>query len=100
MKYKQGHDVLRNIKDEYCCLGVLCDISGQDKWVGNTYQSYSYGYNYETTTLPLFVSEWAGLGNQSDPFLGEHRCSAHNDGDFDYPAKNFNEIADLIEEYL
>ena len=26
-KYKQGRQALRNRKDEFCCLGVLCDIS-------------------------------------------------------------------------
>lgn len=26
-KYKQGRQALRNRNDEFCCLGVLCDIS-------------------------------------------------------------------------
>lgn len=26
-KYKQGRKALRNRNDEFCCLGVLCDIS-------------------------------------------------------------------------
>ena len=31
-KYKQGRKKLRSEDDEFCCLGVLCDISGQGQW--------------------------------------------------------------------
>ena len=31
-KYKQGTAQLRNSKDEFCCLGVLADISGLGEW--------------------------------------------------------------------
>ena len=32
-KYKQAQSVLRhNDGSGYCCLGVLCDISGQGEW--------------------------------------------------------------------
>ena len=27
-KYEQGNDLLRSIDDEFCCLGVLCDVLG------------------------------------------------------------------------
>jgi hypothetical protein len=35
-KYKQGRSILRTQYDEYCCLGVLCDVanklSGLGEW--------------------------------------------------------------------
>lgn len=31
-KYKQGRSALRTIQDEFCCLGVLCDIVAPDAW--------------------------------------------------------------------
>ncbi len=31
-EYKQGNGRLRNESDCYCCLGVLCDVSGVGKW--------------------------------------------------------------------
>lgn len=27
-EYKQGTQLLRNLNDEYCCLGVACDLYG------------------------------------------------------------------------
>jgi len=40
-KYKQGRWALRTKSDDFCCLGVLCDISGVSKWEENG-QCYSY----------------------------------------------------------
>lgn len=31
-KYPQGTNALRTIDDEYCCLGVLCDILDKKCW--------------------------------------------------------------------
>lgn len=44
-KYKQGYGGLRNRDNEFCCLGVLCDISPWDgAWeppgFGKAYYSY------------------------------------------------------------
>lgn len=33
--YKQGRMKLRNLDDEYCCLGVLCDVYAKTKGQGN-----------------------------------------------------------------
>ena len=38
-KYKQGHTVLRDKNDNYCCLGVLCDISNA-KWDSDGLNEY------------------------------------------------------------
>lgn len=35
-KYKQGRFYLKNFDDEYCCLGVLCDIIDSSKWEKTT----------------------------------------------------------------
>lgn len=34
-RYKQGRTLLRSIDDEYCCLGVLCDIVDPDGWINH-----------------------------------------------------------------
>lgn len=31
-KYSQGHGMLRDLADNFCCLGVLCDIKDPSKW--------------------------------------------------------------------
>lgn len=32
-KYRQGKNKLRSTSNDYCCLGVLCDISRLGHWV-------------------------------------------------------------------
>ena len=39
--YKQGRAVLRSQNDEFCCLGVLCDLSGGE-WSGTDQNAYSF----------------------------------------------------------
>lgn len=36
-EYAQGVGRLRTNKDEFCCLGVLCDISGKGVWEDQTF---------------------------------------------------------------
>jgi hypothetical protein len=31
-KYQQGKKALRTDENKFCCLGVLCDISGKGEW--------------------------------------------------------------------
>ena len=44
--------------DGFCCLGVLCDISGLGSW--NDYGDSTH-YGTEGEVLPEFVMEWAGI---------------------------------------
>ena len=48
-KYKQGRLALRTRDDHFCCLGVLCDISGV--WEENG-QHYSSEYDGALSLLP------------------------------------------------
>lgn len=41
-KYKQGRLALRTRDDHFCCLGVLCDVSGVSEWETN---SSVYSFN-------------------------------------------------------
>lgn len=38
-KYKKGQAKLRSTKNEFCALGVLCDVIDPSKWVKPTSQS-------------------------------------------------------------
>ena len=38
-KYKQGQNVLRSEDNEYCCLGVLCELIDPNSW-GELYSTY------------------------------------------------------------
>jgi len=96
-KYKQGKSRLRR-GGEYCCLGVLCDISGLGEWEGDDYVT-TEAYGYRSADLPPAVEKWAGLkdsfGGQVS-FNGIDRDLAyHND-----VGRTFAEIADTIEAQL
>lgn len=41
-KYKQEQNVLRSASDNFCCLGVLCDVVNSSKWKKNEYGRWKY----------------------------------------------------------
>lgn len=93
-KYKQGQRKLRNQKDEFCCLGVLCDISGQGQWKrGDNSSTYCYYKEWESgyCCLPSFMEEFSGIGAGTEEDL-----IALNDID----ELSFSEIAEWIEENI
>lgn len=72
-KYKQGRGYLRREirgEMEYCCLGVLCDISGVGEWYGSRYQETKSGLHSDLKPEED-VREWSGLWSVSGfPFRG------------------------------
>ena len=94
--YKQGRLCLRR-GDEFCCLGVLCDISGLGKWLGpndDGEDHYEVGSEYEWAYPPKAVRDVAGL-DYENPLVGVRTL-----GDINDEGATFEEIADLIEEHL
>ena len=107
--YKQGRGALKATTfrgDEFCCLGVLCDISLEelkldimiDEETGLTY------FNKNRSTLPASVQGWADLSEYGElvmpvhPYYGGERIVALTG--LNDQGKSFEEIADLIEQYL
>jgi hypothetical protein len=92
-KYKQGKRWLHQPepKNEFCCLGVLCDISELSTW--SIYGTYACS----SVSLPSPVKEWAGLktneGNFNNRWERYWSLTYLNDS-----GKSFEEIADIIEE--
>lgn len=86
-KYKQGKHCLKTDDGRYCCLGVLCEVSGQP-------------YDSDWLGVPNDIVEWADLDTWLpeviDGSRGRTKLSHLND------ASNFSfeQIADLIEEQL
>jgi hypothetical protein len=82
--YKQGRYVLRDESGFYCCLGVLCEVIGDE---------------IEPTEAYLSVARRNELGLNADHPGTEHSEQSHlahmnDDG------KSFAEIADYIEANL
>lgn len=90
-KFTQGHNSLVKISingdKKYCCLGVLCEISGMKE----ADQSYEYNnYHYVSRLPPGFRNKI----NMSDNT--QYTLMTFNDFD----EMNFNQIADWIEENI
>jgi hypothetical protein len=107
-QYQQGRTALR-YRDNFCCLGVLCDIAVHDgvaRW--SKMADDDYFCLDEAELPPAAVMAWAGLGTiWRDPYIDGHAVNQEgpiglaqiNDGETgrDY---TFNEIADLIDIHL
>jgi hypothetical protein len=94
--YRQTQHTLRNgRKNEFCCLGVLCEVHNQiigGRWKSN-------GDYFDTAgVLPTEVMGWAKLDNDNPvvPYgkIKETLAGLNDAG------KDFNFIADRIEKYL
>lgn len=94
--YKQGKRFLHSVADEYCCLGVVCELAIKHGIIGpsvlqDTGPSYGYGNLGCYAGAPGEVMDWIKLKDSIGQF--DHGCLAHlNDA-----GKTFNEIADIIE---
>lgn len=95
-EYKQGKRYLRSVDEEFCCLGVLCDLYAKDQGVDDWSIDVMGRYGDE---LPApEVATWAAL-DVYDPQITVNGktgcCSMHNDN-----GATFAQIADAIEAQL
>lgn len=99
--YKQARQALRNQEGGYCCLGVLCEISGRGEWAdegaAKTYLGDESLLQYlgDESLLPPSVMAWAGLDEPDPTTDSGESLTELNDG-----GKSFSEIADIIEREL
>ena len=117
-EYKQTTHVLRKFnvgtkQFEYCCLGVLCDISKQGVWTDNG--SYDCTEKDEVEcerdardlNLPRAVQRWAGIDDNGTlpdaiavPDANEDDDWADSLADLNDRGASFEQIASIIEEKL
>jgi hypothetical protein len=101
-EYTQGLLTLyRSSLNEYCCLGVLCEVAREAGVVERSVDGYrvdALGAWYNGV-LPPAVAEWAGL-DDVDPVIRGVPLVYYNDGHGDVRRHDFTEIARLIEENL
>ncbi len=94
--YKQGQGKLRNRDNEYCCLGVLCDVHRlevrEETWAES---QYGYNYFFGSTYLPDEIVQWAGLDSKNPIVDGESLANLNDVGKLSFKA-----IAKIIEENL
>jgi hypothetical protein len=122
-EYKQGKGWLRSRQDDYCCLGVLCDLARADgvgDWsltadkTGVSIYRYVAEGQMDGAELPNAVQAWAGLA-EPDPTvpmsLAYEIAGFSPDPEYSKPQEttlavindskaSFAQIAKLIEETL
>lgn len=108
-EYKQGIGFLRDRQDNYCCLGVLCDLTkeltGQEWSKPNS--TWLFGDSEDdisSSVLTCHVSDVTGLSDLAGKFnlFGEY-----GNGDFDTALTTLNDegftfaqIADVIDYFF
>jgi hypothetical protein len=102
--YKQGKNYLRNATDEFCCLGVLCDLADPSKWERTTsderHEVYAWGAEASTQLihnedLELAIGLNGMVSNTWGSFTIQDVLAQHNDN-----GATFAEIADMIDAGL
>lgn len=97
--YVQGKRFLHK-KDEFCCLGVLCELAVKEGVIPPPVQEEDYYlYDGRTGRLPWPVRDWAGLSSDAGGYHkeGELQNSTYLTRDNDSYNLNFNQIADIID---
>ena len=98
--YKQGKYRLRDEQNNFCCLGVLCNLHAQEHPYLAKLEKYPSSYLAETAELPVLVQEWVGmydsLGCFSDPVPGYE--DAYSLAELNDSGMEFKKLAKYIEK--
>jgi hypothetical protein len=94
-KYRQGIMKLRDQRDHFCCLGVLCNIHAQAHPIVASTELDPNRYLGQSEFLPNSVAKWARVKKSH-----QNRLAMMNDGGHRYHRHTFKEIADYIEKTL
>ncbi len=93
-KYKQGKSVLRDTNNNFCCLGVLCDLVDPSGW-GQRHGD-AIPYKNDHFSLPREIAVKVGIRDGYGSWKSGEKCLAtENDN-----GKSFSEIANIIEKYF
>lgn len=95
-KFRQGKNMLRTPRNNYCCLGVACEVyhqaTGKGRWEKRDKDWYFVvGNASESSAMPEAVMRWFGLPDNDPDLLqrgGEafgKQASSLNDGGTRFP---------------
>lgn len=91
-EYEQGRERLRSEGNQYCCLGVLCEVGVEDGMIEPPIlMGENYSYNMNTGFLPdALVKEYGISAQETITLMGMN----------DEKNMSFSEIAQYIEQNL
>jgi len=94
--YQQGTSQLVDENDNFCCLGVLCNLAvdeGIGEWVrGSGGWVFKTEGDVDDQVLPLEVRLWAGMSSTAGEIKDDCLTELNDTG------KSFKEIASIIEK--
>lgn len=95
-KYKQGRNNLRSLHNEFCCLGVLCELAVKEGVIPEAIKKpANYNYLNEGGYPPEKVKRWAGLNFSQGVYTeGINLTSLASKND---QGETFDAIATIIE---
>jgi hypothetical protein len=93
----QGREKLRSLDNEYCCLGVLCELDARrtgnrwsDKSLRMPHPHHGYSYDGNSFELSIYLLEKYNIS----PGIQQHLMEMNDKG------KSFIEIAQWIKENI
>jgi hypothetical protein len=104
-EYKQGKRFLRSSSDEYCCLGVICDLYDPEAWEYGDYSTfyagdYSTFYAGENCHISSILPFWRVLGRDGclhyPVIFGG--LTSHSLAELNDKGAPFSFIADVIDQ--
>lgn len=102
-EYKQGREKLRSSNDEFCCLGVACDLAAEagviDPPTLDVVDGAVLVYDGEVYFLPNPVREWLGLRSDQGTYYDEQSNQGTLACDNDENGLTFEEIAQIIRKH-
>lgn len=75
--YKQGMSALRSKEDEYCCLGVLCEVLGLEAKI--SIHNTTYIYDGRGDLLPRTARELANMKSENGSVYGYILANSDNE---------------------
>jgi hypothetical protein len=97
-QYKQGRNKLRSANNEFCCLGVLCNLHAEAHPEIAAQHTNPRSYIGNTQMPPTQVCLWANIYIWGNPYAtGDVLLTLATMND---TGKSFKEIADFIEKEL
>ena len=109
-EYKKGKHCLRNERNEFCCLGVACDLSGLGEWGApeggeHNYQQQGIDENptpeswFNSCVLPEVVREYYGLPHRFG-FLVAEKFQASGLTNLNDSTATFAEVIEELKRWL
>lgn len=107
-KYRQGNGALRNEHNEFCCLGVLCDLVAPDKWTESDIKGINneklYASYDDEGLLPRRIVEQIAVSGSIQRNFTVNLCGGPDKGvvlsELNDNGYTFNQLADIIEKHL